>query len=586
MSTIAPVAPSSAADRSEFDRAQRNRLDTAIADLRAGERAWSRASLADRARLLGRVHAAVAASAEAWATAAGAIKGLEPESPLMGEEWISGPYPVLTSLGLLSHSLQALAAGRSPLADVKRLRPAPGRRVAVPVLPHNAYESILLHGFRAEVWLKPGVAASTAHSHAGLAQRRPTVTGGIGLVLGAGNITSIAPLDVLYELIAHNRVVLLKLNPVMAEMERVYAAALAPLIEARVLRIVQGGAEAGGYLTKHPEIAHVHITGSAVTHDAIVYGPGEEGCARKAAGMPLLDKPITGELGGVAPVIVVPGRWTAADLRFQAEHVATMRLHNGGFNCIAGQVVILSAEWAQKDAFLAELRSAMARAPQRPSWYPGGEHRMADALRDYPDADRLDDDGSRLLVRVRRGGDATALESTEYFAPVLGVVEVHGTGQRFLDSAVDRANDDLTGTLGANIIAAPREIRAMRRGFDEAIARLRYGTVAVNAWTGVGFLTAAATWGAYPGHTLEDIQSGRGVVHNALLLDATERTVVRGPFRPFPRSILRGEFALFPKPPWFVTARSAALTGRRLAGFAAAPGWLRMPSVFAAAFRA
>ena len=50
-------------------------------------------------------------------------------------------------------------------------------------------------------------------------------------------------------------------------------------------------------------------------------------------------------------------------------------------------------------------------------------------------------------------------------------------------------------------------------------------------------------------------------MHNALLLDAPERTVVTGPFRPFPRSVAHGEFALFPKPPWFVTARSAATTG-------------------------
>ena len=27
--------------------------------------------------------------------------------------------------------------------------------------------------------------------------------------------------------------------------------------------------------------------------------------------------------GGVAPIIVVPGRWSKADLRFQAEHVAS-----------------------------------------------------------------------------------------------------------------------------------------------------------------------------------------------------------------------------------------------------------------------
>jgi hypothetical protein len=51
-------------------------------------------------------------------------------------------------------------------------------------------------------------------------------------------------------------------------------------------------------------------------------------------------------------------------------------------------------------------------------------------------------------------------------------------------------------------------------------------------------------------------------VHNALLLDRVERTVVRGPFRPFPRSAssaMRGYgLSVLPKPPWFVTSRTGA----------------------------
>ncbi|MGO7983906.1 hypothetical protein ACC691_39380, partial [Rhizobium johnstonii] len=80
--------------------------------------------------------------------------------------------------------------------------------------------------------------------------------------------------------------------------------------------------------------------------------------------------PITSELGGVSHIIIVPGSWSDADLAYQAEHVATMRLHNGGYNCIAGQVVILSSDWPQKDAFLTALRAAIDRAPERTAWYP------------------------------------------------------------------------------------------------------------------------------------------------------------------------------------------------------------------------
>ncbi|MBV1855748.1 hypothetical protein [Catellatospora tritici] len=81
------------------------------------------------------------------------------------------------------------------------------------------------------------------------------------------------------------------------------------------------------------------------------------------------------------------------------------------------------------------------------------------------------------------------------------------------------------------------------------------------------------------------VASGRGVVHNSLLLHRPERTVVYGPFRPAPRSIMTGQFSLTPKPPWFVTNRTAATTGRRLTEFAARPRWTALPAIFASALR-
>ncbi len=579
-STTAPAGADSAPE-AETGHAE---LDVLIAELAAGEQRWALTPLSERVNLLGAVHAAVAEEAENWAHTASEIKGLDAASSLVGEEWISGPYPVLTGTSTLAGSVSLISRGESPVAGA-RFGTAPGNRVTVQVLPHSAHEAILLHGFRAEVWMPPGVTADTVRAQAGLSELRPAQTQGIGLVLGAGNISSIPPLDVLYELIANNRVVLLKLNPVLAGMLPVYQAALAPLVRHGVLRIVTGDGAVGGYLAHHPGISHVHITGSAATHDTVVFGQAPAGAERKTAGTPLLTKPITSELGGVAPIILLPGRWTRRDLRYQAEHVATQRLHNGGYNCIAGQVVVLSRDWPQKNAFLAELRNAIAGAPARPAWYPGSAGRVSAAAAAYPSAEHLGD-GGRLLVVVGDGDDPEPIRSTETFSPVLGVIELPGTGASFLDAAIETVNRDFLGTLGANIIAEPRTIRELGRHFRDAVASLHYGTIAINTWTGLGFLTAAAPWGAYPGHTVGDVQSGIGVVHNALLIDSPERTVVSGPFRPFPRSVAHGEFALFPKPPWFVSARSAASTGRLLSGFAARPSWLRMPRVFAAAFRA
>jgi aldehyde dehydrogenase (NAD(P)+) len=555
-------------------------VDEAVTALRKGEAAWAALPLSGRRALLDRLRDLTIEHAGEWVRVAARIKGLGPTSPLVGEEWLSGPYPVVASTVALADSLQALERGRGP-ADGLRVTPAPGGRSAVHVLPHNVFDRLLLNGYAVQVWTPPGVDAATVRSGAGLGQRTPQRTQGVCAIMGAGNIFSIAPLDTLYALHAHNQVVALKLNPITDPLLPVFERIFAPYIEAGFVRILTGGADAGSALVHHPDVAAVHVTGSIKTHDAIVFGNS----ARSPGRVPVLTKPITSELGGVSPVIVVPGEWSARDLRFQAQHVATQRLHNGGYNCVASQMVVVSSDWPQKDQFLRELERAMDRAPARPAYYPGSDERVARAREHYPHGKRVGQAESRALlldVPPERGEYAL---TEEFFAPVLGVTELPGRAEDFLRAAVAAANQGFAGTLGVNLIVDPATQRELGAALDEAIADLRYGTVAVNAWTAFGYLAARAPWGAFPGHTVEDAQSGIGVVHNAALLDHTERTVVRGPFRPAPRSLLHGEFALSPKPPWFTDNRTAATTARLLTFFAARPRWSKLPAIFASALR-
>lgn len=567
---------------SASDRAD---TDALVERLRAGEKAWAAATLADRARLLREFRAKVADAAQEWVDIACRIKGLPDDSSLVGEEWIGGPWAVLSYTGALLETVRRLDAGEDVLAGY-RFDKAPGNRLAVHVLPHGTYDSLLFSGFRAEVWLQPGVTQERARMLAGLGLRTPHATGGVALVLGAGNVFAMAPLDTIHTLYAANRVVALKLNPIADPLRPVLERIFAPFIDLGVVEIVSGDALLGDTLAHHPGISAVHMTGSEATHNAIVWGLGEAGATARRAGTPRLHKEMTSELGGVSPIIVVPGEWSAADLRFQAQHIATQRLHNGGHNCVAGQIVILSSDWPQKAAFLSELRAALAAAPPRPAWYPGCSARVDAARALHPGADAVGGTPERTLLT---GLDLTDPQetafSTEYFGPVLGVAEIAATGQWFLEAAVQAANERLHGTLGANVLIHPDTMKAIGWRFREIIAKLRYGTIAVNAWTGVGFLTARATWGAFPGHTLDDIQSGRGIVNNALMLDETERTVVYGPFRPAPRSLIKGEVSLTPKPAWFVSNRTAATTARRLTGFVADPDPRALPAIFASALR-
>jgi aldehyde dehydrogenase (NAD(P)+) len=542
---------------------------------RDGEVAWAHVSLPQRIAMLDQIRIDTGIHAQAWVDIAARIKGLPADSPLVGEEWISGPWALATYVEALAATLRSLDAKVNPLSHIA-MRKAPGGRLALEVFPVHGIEKLLLHGFRAEVWTLPGVTQTDLHESAGLAQLNPTDTNGVGLVLGAGNITSIAPLDILYELFAKNRSVILKLNPVLSDLKLVFEEIFAPFIGLGVVSIINGDANIGSMLVKHPRVDSIHITGSKTSFDTIV---------SSISGTTQSDKPISSELGGVSPVMVIPGKWSKADLRFQAEHVVTQRLHNSGSNCIASQVVIISSDWAQKEDFLNELRTSYQQAPARPNWYPGGSDRMFDALNNH-DGCEVTGSESRVLIKVHNSEDLeTASFHTEYFTPVLSVVQLPGEGSTFLDSAVEFANERLQGTLGANIIAHPKTIKTLGARLEEAVAALRYGCVGVNCWTGLGFLVARATWGAFPPEPGEQVTSGIGVVHNALLIDGAERTVVYGPFRPLARSLINFEWAISPKPPWFVFNKTAASTGRHLTVLAATRNRMQLVPIFYSALR-
>ena len=46
--------------------------------------------------------------------------------------------------------------------------------------------------------------------------------------------------------------------------------------------MVDGGVEAGKHLTRHPDVDTIHMTASDKTHDAVVFGTGDEGATRRA----------------------------------------------------------------------------------------------------------------------------------------------------------------------------------------------------------------------------------------------------------------------------------------------------------------
>ena len=553
--------------------------------LLAGNRArWVATPIAERIAILNEIKEALMPVSQAWAETASRKKGIAQGSPLEGEEWLSGPYTVMGYCNQMMLTLSQMQ-GKQYLKSVP-IRQLPNGQVVARVLPHSIWDHLLLSGVKVDVWMQPGVTpANLAANSAGVYDPASPMhkTGKLALVLGAGNIASIAPLDVFQKLFSENEVVILKMNPVNDYLIEFLTPALKPLIDRGVLRIVRGGTDVGQYLCNHALVESIHITGAGASHDAIVWGPGGEGQANKAANTPKNIRAITSELGAVCPTIVVPGPWSAADIAFQAEQVATQKLHNSGFNCVACQVLVVSGDWNQKAEFVGALERTLAGSEARGLYYPGAKERLSSFTANNPTAKALHrQGGDDILIAPLNAQSSQAAKAIEVFAPALNVTEINGTDpEKFLKDAIQFANTQLYGTLGANIVIHPATIaRIGRARLEEILVDLHYGTIAINAWTGLGFMTPQACWGAFPGHTLQDVQSGIGVVHNTCLFDKPQRTVVEAPFTPFPRNLLSGSFTLLPRPPWFITNRKGGILGRLLVAFQYRPSFLKMPRIF------
>lgn len=73
----------------------------------------------------------------------------------------------------------------------------------------------------------------------------------------------------------------------------------------------------------------------------------EEAAERAAANRPVLQAPMTSELGNITPVVIVPGAWAPKDLRTAAQLVAFNMADNAGCNCLSPKVVVLAEDWPQ-----------------------------------------------------------------------------------------------------------------------------------------------------------------------------------------------------------------------------------------------
>jgi acyl-CoA reductase-like NAD-dependent aldehyde dehydrogenase len=552
----------------------RENVDRAASDLSAARSRLGQLSLAARIELLEDCLARVAQLAPEWVDKACEAKGLASDSPMRGEEVAAGPVSTARHLRLLIQNYRSVQSrGKIELPAA----PSQGRdgSLHVQVMPvKGLFDSLVFAGFKAQAWLAPSVTRADL-DRLGMDLKR-SEPARVVLVLGAGNVSSIPATDTISKVFQENSVVLLKMNPVNEYLGPIFERLFGRLVESGFVRVIYGGADVGAAAVEHPQVDEVHITGSIVSHDAIVWGaPADEQRRRKAEHDPKLTKPITSELGNVSPWIVVPGDYSTKQLRFQAENVAASITNNASFNCVATKMIITSRAWPQRREFLDLLADVLAKVPQRRAYYPGARQRYCRFAGHEPPAGA----GETLPWTILRDADpasAPYLFEEESFVCVAAEVGLPASDpKQFLREAVEFANEKLWGTLAAAVTVHPAFRRAAggEAAFQDALAALRYGAIGVNHWAALVYAMMSPPWGGFPCGTLEDAQSGIGSVHNTFMLHEVQKTVLEGPL------------TISPKPFWFPTHRAPEPIAWRVLDLYVKPSAWKLPALMLAALR-
>ena len=164
-----------------------------------------------------------------------------------------------------------------------------------------------------------------------------------------------------------------------------------------------------------------------------------------------------------------------------ARNVVAAKKANGGSNCLSPQVLIVSKEWPQREAFLSLVEEELKRQRDELAYYPGARERRDAAL--VKCGMKPLGSESDAVGFVRDVCDEVLEE--EVFGPFLAVKEVDGG----LLEAADFANQKCRGTLSCTVLH-PQSLNTMM--LVAVVDKLDYGSVAVNVWSAFGYTAPRA----------------------------------------------------------------------------------------------
>ncbi len=474
-----------------------------------------------------------------WASLSSEKKGILSKSK-EGEEWIGGPFACIYAIQYFIETIK-----NNDDLDISKYDDLNN---SYKVFPTKNIEKLLFPFLEGEIRFGKNLNFEQINEYRGFANRFEKNEPKITLVLGAGNVSSIPVLDALFHMIAYKSVIYLKLNPVNDYLLPIFNQVFEPFISRGFMIITKGDMEASQYLTQHDGFQQTHLTGSNYTYENIVYGKTLSDKERSLKTYPKVNKkPITSELGNVTPIIVHPGNWSRSEIKHQAKKIVTAKLNNSGFNCIAAQVVVLPKDWKHSEQLKNYIKYYLKKIGDTTSYYPGANENLKDLIEsdNYEQVNELTCSTPFLVAELdleKEYGNKEVWSTALYFKEIS-----YSSYENFAKKAIDYVNNDLWGNLGVTVLIKNFKKKKNKIIMKYYVDELKYGTVAINEWSALGFVIPSLPWGGYPGNRDNDIQSGQGYVHNSYLFESPQKGIVYSKFRLSPLI----------DPPWFVSNKKA-----------------------------
>ena len=484
-----------------------------------------------------------------WANVGSDNKGVT-DTPAEGEEWLGGPF---ASVFGLQYYIDTLKDVKKPLDESllnKELN-------TYKVFPNNFLEKVFFPFISAEVKFNKNLSFNDIQKYRGYAMRYSHEQN-VTLVLGAGNVSCIPLLDVIYHMVTKRSVVYLKLNPVNDYLLPVYEKIFKNFISRGFMVVSKGSLEESEYMVQHKGIDHIHLTGSDETYELIVYGKKLNDNEKKLKFLKKLNPvSFSSELGNVTPIIIHPGKWSTGELKFQARKIVTAKLNNGGFNCISAQVVILPENWKYTDKLIMYIKQYMKKIDNRFSYYPNSLDLLTKLEKDN-NYTRENAETCATPHLTREIKAYSKYETSEVWGTSIYFKKINANNDNdYVKKVVDYCNDTLWGNLGATVLFKKYKSKKNKESINYYINNLKYGTVAINEWSAIGFIIPTLPWGGYPGNKDNNIQSGQDFVHNSLFFESPLNGIVYSRFR----------MSNIIDPLWFVTNKKGKKVFKNLTYF-------------------